>query len=121
VTTALDVNVTLQSAVPVHPAPLQPVKVNPGAALARKDTVLPETKLEEQVDPQLIPEGVLVAIPFPFFATLSVTSFMAKLAVQVLFASILTEPSEQSECPVQPVNFEFDAGRAVKVTTVPDV
>jgi hypothetical protein len=117
----LDSNVMVQSVVPVHSAPLQPVNLNPEAAVARKDTLLPETTVEEQTVPQLIPEGVLVTIPLPFFETVSVTGFMAKLAVHVLFAFMVTAPSEQSESPVHPVNLESDAGMGVKTTTVPDV
>jgi hypothetical protein len=43
-----------------------------------------------------------------------------KVAVQLLFAVIVTSPSKQSESPLQPVNVEPEAGVAVRETTVPD-
>jgi hypothetical protein len=36
-----------------------------------------------------------------------------------LFASIVTEPSAQSACPVHALNLEFAAGIGVKVTIRP--
>jgi hypothetical protein len=120
VTVVLEDNVTLQSPVPVHP-PLQPAKTKPASGVARNDTVAPAAKLLEQVVPQVTPDGVLMTVPLPFFDTESVTALMANFAVQVLFAFIVTEPSEQSASPVHPANLEFVAGTGVKITIFPDV
>jgi hypothetical protein len=55
--------VTLQVPVPEQ-APPQPVKL-PVLALAVSVTTVPLLKLEEQVEPQLIPAGALVTLPLP--------------------------------------------------------
>jgi hypothetical protein len=65
----------------------------------------------------LIPEGVLVTVPLPLLATESVTELRAKFAVQVLFASMVTEPLQP--VPDQPANLDPKAGAAVKLTAVP--
>ena len=70
--------------------------------------------------PQLIAEGVPVTVPLPAVVIVNVTRLRAKFAVQFLFAFSVTEPSEQSELPVQPVNLEFDARTAIKLTIFPD-
>ena len=46
-------------------APLQPTKVDPGAAVAAKDTELPVGKLALHVLPQSMPLGALVTVPDP--------------------------------------------------------
>jgi hypothetical protein len=65
---------TTQEAVPAQP-PLQPAKVEPGAAVAVKVTLLPLGKVAEQVAPQLMPAGALptVPAPAPVLLTLRVT------------------------------------------------
>ena len=64
VTVAAAVIGTVQVPVPGHPVtPLQPVKVEPGAAVAVRVTEV--LKLAEQVKPQLIPAGALVTVPLP--------------------------------------------------------
>ena len=63
--------VTTQLPVPLH-APPQPVKVPPLAGVAVRVTCDPPVKLALQVEPQLIPEGVLATVPLPFTLTLSV-------------------------------------------------
>jgi hypothetical protein len=51
---------------PLHPPPLQPVKVEPASGVAVNVTVVPEVKLAEQVAPQLlIPAGELLTLPVP--------------------------------------------------------
>jgi hypothetical protein len=82
-------------------------------------TAVPATKLKEHPVPQLMPEGVLVTVPLPVFETARLIVLRVNVAVQVLLASIVTEPSEQSACPVQALNLEFAAGFGVKVTICP--
>ena len=64
--------VTVQAPVPVHPPPLQPVKVEPAAAVAVSVTAVPLAKLAEQVAPQLMPAGALVTVPLPVPAGVTV-------------------------------------------------
>ncbi len=59
------VMLNVQVRVPLQ-APLQPLKVEPVAAVAVRVTGVPLSKLELQVLPQLIPAGVLVTLPLPF-------------------------------------------------------
>jgi hypothetical protein len=60
--TALSLSmVTTQVPVPLHEAPLHPVKMYPDAAVAVRVTVV--EKLALQVDPQLMPAGELVTVP----------------------------------------------------------
>ena len=56
------VMVTEQAPVPVQ-APLQPANVEPAPAVAVNATDEEEGKLDEQVAPQLIPDGALVTLP----------------------------------------------------------
>src|SRR5205823_13880690 len=65
VTVVAAMTVTVQAPVPEHPPPLQPVKVEPAAAVAVSVTAVPLVKLAEQVAPQVMPAGVLVAVPLP--------------------------------------------------------
>ncbi len=64
---------TVQEPVPEQ-APEKPAKVEPVAAEAVRVTTVPETKLAEQVAPQLIPAGLLDTepLPSPVRVTLSV-------------------------------------------------
>src|SRR5438034_2183381 len=68
-------SVTVHSDAPLH-APLQPLKRawEPGAAVSV--TTVPEVKLAEQVDAQLMPAGLLVTAPAaePLTVTLSVNA-----------------------------------------------
>lgn len=70
------VGVTVQVPVPgqLKPAPLQPVKVEPGPATAVSTTALPWSKSAAQVAPQVMPAGdeTTVPEPAPAFATLTV-------------------------------------------------
>ena len=59
------VSVTVQVPVPVHPPPLQPVKVEPAAGAAVSTTGVPLAKVDEQFVPQVIPAGTLVTVPEP--------------------------------------------------------
>jgi len=57
--------VRAQVLVPEHPPPDQPVKVEPETGAAVRVTDVPELKLAEQVEPQLMPLGLLVTMPEP--------------------------------------------------------
>ena len=65
--------VTVQGLVPLHPPPLQPVKVEPPLGVAVSVTVVPLVKLAVQVLPQVIPAGLEVTEPepVPFSVTVS--------------------------------------------------
>src|SRR5215831_12719099 len=65
VTEVVVVSVTTQAPVPLHPAPLHPVKVEPTVGAAVRFTTVPLAKLPEQLGPQVIPAGALVAVPLP--------------------------------------------------------
>jgi hypothetical protein len=61
---------TVQGPVPVH-APLQPVKVDPLAAVAVRVTDSPAAKVAVHVVPQLMPAGLLDTLPAPVPARLT--------------------------------------------------
>lgn len=65
--------VRVQLPVPVQPPPLQPAKLEPLSAVAVRVTVAFWVKLAVQVDPQLIPAGLLKTVPdpVPFLETVS--------------------------------------------------
>ena len=71
--------VTTQSAVPVQ-APLQPVKLEPGAGLAVRVTALPRVTDSEQAVPQLMPAGVLSIVPEPATGALLALGLLALAA-----------------------------------------
>src|SRR5215471_20261050 len=56
---------TVQVLVPEHPPPLQPANVAPEPAEAESVTEVPWVKDALQVEPQLMPVGVLVTVPVP--------------------------------------------------------
>ncbi len=81
-------------------------------------------KVELQVAPQSIPAGLLVTVPSPTPALLTVRVNVlgaAKLAVTVWSAFITTAqvPVPLQPAPLQPVNVEPAAGAAVRVTVLP--
>src|SRR5271170_1094459 len=71
VTLSAALMVTTQLPAPLH-APLQPPKTQPLAGVSLRVTCVPLAKLALQVDPQLIPDGVLVTVPLPDTPTESV-------------------------------------------------
>lgn len=75
VTVVLEFNVRAQVPVPAQPPPLQPANVDPVDGVAVNVTFVPEENDLEQVDPQSIPDGLLVTLPLPVpdFVTRSVT------------------------------------------------
>src|SRR3984957_16340247 len=113
--------VTEQAPVPVH-APLQPVKVDPAAALAVSVTTVPLLKLALQVVPQLIPVGLLVTVPVPVPAlvTLNLKTTALNVAVTDFAALIVTlQVPVPVQAPLQPANVEPAAALPVSVTTGP--
>src|SRR5207249_698877 len=109
--------------VPVHPPPLQPLKVEPAAGVAVSVTAVPLGKLAEQVAPQVIPTGELVTVPLPVPALLTVSAEVGRLkvAVTVVAAETVTvqAPVPEQPPPLQPVKVEPAAGVVVSVTAVP--
>jgi hypothetical protein len=110
-------------------SPLQPEKTEPGLEVAMRVTEAPLVKFAEQLALQLIPAGLLVTIPLPVPAAVAIamiltvsfgvwTALTVKVAVQLLFASMVTTPLLQP-VPVQPAKVEPEAGVAVSVTSVP--
>src|SRR6266498_2733507 len=96
-------------------SPLQPEKTEPGSGVAMRVTEVPLAKFAEQVVLQLIPAGPLVTTPLPVPAAVAVATMLTvslgvwtvigvKVAVQVLFVFIVTEPSTQSAWPLHPEN-----------------
>ncbi len=67
------------AAVPVQP-PLHPENVEPDAAAAVSVTTVPGAYVAEQEVPQLIPAGLLVTVPDPVPAFVTVTANPAGLA-----------------------------------------
>src|SRR5207249_3291538 len=115
--------VTAQVPVPEHPPPLQPVKVEPAAAVAVSVTAVPLVKLAKQVAPQLMPAGALVTVPLPVPAgvTVRVKLCRVKVAVTVVAAERVTvqAPVREQRPPRQLLKVEPAAGVAVRVTAVP--
>ncbi|UWZ83053.1 hypothetical protein MOP44_21090 [Occallatibacter riparius] len=71
-TEVADESATVQVSVPVQ-APDQPAKVEPAAAVAVSVIEVPLEKVAEHVDPQLIPDGLLVTVPVPVPASCTVS------------------------------------------------
>jgi hypothetical protein len=122
VTEVLLVGVTLQVAVPVQ-APDHPANVEPAFAAAVSVTAVPLLKLALQVDPQLIPAGLLVTVPAPVPALCTV-SWTGVLAVNdaltdVALATVTLQAPVPVQPPDQPANVELAFGAAVSVTIVP--
>ena len=62
---------TVHDAVPVQ-APVQPVKAEPEAGVAVRVTLVPVRKADAQAVPQVTPAGVLVTVPVPVPALVTV-------------------------------------------------
>ncbi|HTX52057.1 MAG TPA: hypothetical protein VMD08_01505 [Candidatus Baltobacteraceae bacterium] len=115
--------VTVQGAVPEHPPPLQPAKVDPPLGVAVKVTLVPLAKLALQVAPQLIPAGLLVTVPVPVPASVTVKGYVIWVKVAVTFWTALMVtvqgPVPLHPPPLQPVKVDPPLGVAVRVTIVP--
>ena len=105
--------------VPVH-APVQPSKAEPAAGAAVNVTLAFWLKLAVQVVPQLMPAGLLVIVPAPVPAlvTVNCTGTALKLAVTVFAAFMVTVQAlaVPVQAPDQLVKVEPADGVAVRVT-----
>jgi len=116
--------VTLQAPVPVQ-APLQPENVEPVAGAAVRVTAVPLVNDAEQVLPQEMPAGVLVTVPLPVPALVTVSAMgdctSVNVAVTDVAALIVTThvPVPEQPPPLQPLNVDPAADAAVRVTAVP--
>ena len=113
--------ITVQSPVPVQ-SPVQPAKVEPVAAVAVRVTLLPYEKLAPHVPPQSIPAGLLVTVPdpVPAFVTLRAKGCRVKVAVTLRAAVMATmQLPVPVQSPPQPMKVEPVVGVAVRVTLLP--
>jgi len=121
VTERLLAMVTLHVAVPLH-APLHPPKTEPPAGAAVRVTSVPDAKLALHTCPQLIPAGLLLTVPDPVPAsvTLNVGDGELKVAVTVrLWVTVTLHVVAPLQAPDQPAKTEEPVGVAVRVTSVP--
>jgi hypothetical protein len=110
--------------VPVQ-APDQPVNVELEAGVAVRVTAVPLGKLAVQVEPQLMPEGLLVTVPDPAPASLTVswtggTAEVLKVAVTAASAvSVTLHAPVPVQAPDHPAKEEPGLAVAVRVTAAP--
>ena len=119
------VSVTVQVAdVPVQ-APLQPVKLELAEAAAVSVTVALLAKSASQVAPHEMPAGLLVTVPLPVpaFVTVRCTGSSVNVAVteRATFSETVQVAALPLQAPLQPVKPEPAAGVAVSVTLAPFV
>src|SRR2546425_12401907 len=122
VTVVFALSVTMQAPVPVPPPPLHPAKTDPAAAVAVRVTAVPLLKIAEHVEPQLIPPGLLVTVPFSAPALFVVrVKVVSKVAVTVVFAVMVTVHGAVPlhPAPLHPAKTDPAAAVAVRVTAVP--
>ena len=122
------VMLTVHGAVPLHPSPLQPANSDPLAGVAAKATLCPLGKVALHVSGQLMPAGLLVTVPLPVPATLTVSGWgvtgggsKVKVAVTLRACVMLTVqgPVPLHPSPLHPANVAPLAAAAVNVTLVP--
>jgi hypothetical protein len=114
-------------ALPEHPPPFQPVKLEPVSGVAVSVTVVPAGKLCEQLPGHEIDASSLEIVPEPVPAAAAVSSGAGagpNVAVTLLSESIVTVqvgivPLGQPP-PLQPVNTEPLGALAVRTTVAPD-
>jgi hypothetical protein len=121
VTVVANVMGMVQVPVPEQPPPLQPVKVEPAAAAAVRVTEV--VKPAEQVKPQSMPAGVLVTVPLPLPAGVTVRRYVLRVKVAVTVVSAIKGTVQvpvpgHPVTPVLPVKLEPTAATAVNVTEV---
>ncbi len=112
--------VTAQVLVPVQ-LPLQPVKMEPTAGVAVRVTAVFAVYASVQSLPQVMPAGVLLTVPIPVPALVTVRRYVwgVKVAVTDCAADIVREQVlVPVQLPLQPVKMEPTAGVAVRVTAV---
>jgi hypothetical protein len=109
---------------PVH-GPLHPANDEFGPGVSVSVTCVPTVKLALQVDPQLIPEGLLVTVPVPLPARNTVNTgalwIRLKVAVTCWLALSVSVQVElvPLHAPVHPAKVELVAAVAVRVTGAP--
>jgi hypothetical protein len=114
--------VTLPAAVQL---PDQPPNVDPEAGAAVKVTAVPLLRIVVQVLPQLIVPGLLVTVPLPVPARVTVSVYVViklNVAVQVMLPVIVKLTwglAVLQPVPDQPAKTEPVAGAAVRLTRVP--
>ena len=123
VTDAFAVRVRLHGLVPEQ-APDQPLKVNPAAGVAVSVTLVPLANDAVQVVPQLIPLGLLVTVPLPVPASVTVRTGWAatrlNVAVTDTFAlKVTAHVAIPEQAPDHPAKVEPELGVGVRVTTDP--
>src|SRR5437879_11958753 len=108
---------------PEQPPPLQPEKVEPAVGVAVKVTAVPLANGAEHVAPQATPAGLLVTVPAPAPAlvTVRVKDCTANVAIGRAAGRTGTKqvPVPEQPTPLQPEKMEQAGGVAVKVTAVP--
>jgi hypothetical protein len=107
--------------VPLHPPPLHPANDELAATVAVRVTRVLGSKLALQVCPQLMPEGLLVTLPFPLPPSTTVNiGVVLKLAMTDMFCIKVTlHTPVPLQAPDQPAKKEFAVGDAVSDTWVP--
>src|SRR5882724_5991776 len=122
-TVVATLGVTMQEPVPEQPPPLQPVKVELASGVAVKVTAVPLANGAEHVAPQVMPAGLLVTVPAPAPALLTVSVKVCRANVAVTEAAALSVtvqgPVPEQPPPLQPVKVELASGVALKVMAVP--
>lgn len=122
VTLMAAIGVKTQGPVPVHPPPLQPVKMESASGVALNVMLEPEGTFAEHVKPQSMPAGddETTPAPVPIFVTVTETWRRSKFAVTV--AAVIngtTHVVMPVHAPLQPVKTESLSGAAVRETEVP--
>jgi hypothetical protein len=114
--------VTVQLLVPVQ-APLHPTKLEPAAGVSVRLTLVPLGKFALHVPGQLMPVGVLAAVPdpLPAIVTDSAKLTVLKVAVTDCAALIVTVqlPVPVQPPPLHPAKVQPAAGVSVRVTLAP--
>jgi hypothetical protein len=112
--------VTEQPPVPLQ-APVQPLKVQPIAGAALSVTCWPMAKLALHVGVQLMPEGVLVTVPFPDMKTASVEEAPDTKVADTDCAEFIvtTQLAVPLHAPPQPLKYEPEPAVAVSATCAP--
>jgi hypothetical protein len=125
VTDVAAVGLTVHAAMPLHPPPDHPANTDPELGVAARLIEEPLAKLALHVEPQLIPAGVLVTVPVPLPALVTV-SFMGAGPLDVNVAvtdaealSAMVHVAVPLQPPDHPPNVEPALGAAVSVTEVP--
>src|SRR5438874_4533511 len=94
------------------PPPLQPRKNDPVAGVAVSVTTVPLSQVAEQLVSHVIPAGVIVTVPLPLAARVTVTAkgtSKSKVAVTIVTSDMVTVQTSvpTHAAPLQPVKIEF--------------